>query len=276
MTEQDAPAEHSAGGAGKLGLPKTIGPLPIQVWAVAILGGVAVAYFVRKRATSSAATTAAAAATPATDPGSSLDGTAPATTGTTVPIGLTTQYSGVTTPTIDTNSAWQTQAEISLIGKGMAPLLVDRALSGYLLGNQLDTSEQAVITAALQTMGPPPQGAPVVTLGPTVTPPSPTTTKTVPWPTTDLFHQPGAPKYTVQSGDTWASLAAKFNTTGATLWQLNTGNLPLVAGGMQLHHGMQIRVPGAAPAVAVAVPASHPVVGGSGTSTATTHTNGVW
>lgn len=154
-------------------LPEKIAGVPAPAFLAMLAVGVGYALYKRRQNAA-----AAAAATPASDTlPADTSGTAPSSLGVTAGITSDGSYStGTSAPT--TNQQWQIQAETQLIARGYAPLLVDKALGDYFMGNALPADEQAVITLALQTMGPPPEGAPVVNLVPVAPTPPPVVSPT--------------------------------------------------------------------------------------------------
>jgi len=145
-----------------------LGPLPVGVWAAAILAGIGVAVIVRRN--SGGTTAAVVVDEPA---GLDVGGVPPQQYGGGQP-GMPYGGDGTPAPTNPqrpaTNDEWRDLAAVLLIARGYNPLTVVNALGKYLEGVQLDAQEQAIVTAAIAAAGPPPQGAPPVTLIPLPTP----------------------------------------------------------------------------------------------------------
>ncbi|MBT2400641.1 hypothetical protein [Streptomyces sp. ISL-100] len=147
------------GGLGET-LGKKVGPLPLGVWIAAVVGGIGIAYVVRRR-------------------GDDEEEPEPYTPDGTV-IG---QPNGRgqdddddddendldATPT--TNEQWGRMAIRRMIAYGYDPSLVDRAIRKYLAGETLTTTERAVIAEALVRLGPPPVPPPPEVPGGTTPPP---------------------------------------------------------------------------------------------------------
>lgn len=76
------------------------------------------------------------------------------------PVGLVPQ--GVPGPV--TNAQWARLAADQLIAKGDDPTLVNNALNGFINGSALDAQSQAVVNAALQMFGEPPEGVLPITI----------------------------------------------------------------------------------------------------------------
>ena len=127
--------EHAHGGNF---LTTQVGPLPLWGWAVALVGAYLLYRWWKNYEANSAAT---AAANETTTPSG-----APSTT--------TTPTTTTAAPT--TNLGWLASAETSLSALGYSPSLIRTALDRYLSGEQLDAKEEAVIEAAINTLGAPP------------------------------------------------------------------------------------------------------------------------
>lgn len=61
--------------------------------------------------------------------------------------------SGTATGAISSNTAWGTQATDYLLAQGYTPTTVNDAISGYLAGATLDTTQQALVNLALAQYG---------------------------------------------------------------------------------------------------------------------------
>lgn len=155
----DEPSHDSSSHKGG----KKLGPFPVTVW-VGILGGGLVLGLVARHFTKSspapatvdpnADATGIAAVRLVADPGGSGAGTTP--TG---------------KPT--TNLVWGQMAVEYLIGSGQDPALSQRAIGLFLEGQAVTAQEQALISAAIRALGPPPESTPPVQVVPPKDPPGP-------------------------------------------------------------------------------------------------------
>lgn len=141
--------EHDGGGGGKgLGatLGKKVGPLPLGVWIAAVVGGIGIAYVVRRSGDNEEAV----------DP-YTPDGTV---IGMPNGIGQTGDGGGKDADDLDvdpqTNEQWGRQAIRKMIARGYDPTLVDSAIRKYLAGETLTITERALIAETLVVVGPPP------------------------------------------------------------------------------------------------------------------------
>ncbi|MFD8943354.1 hypothetical protein ACFV00_15315 [Streptomyces californicus] len=141
MSEEDAPA---GGGLGAT-LGKKVGPLPLGVWLAAVVGGIGIAYVVRRRGDDE-------------EPEPYVpDGTVigqPNGVGQNGKDDQDDDDDAETDP--QTNEQWGRVAIRRMIGRGFEPGLVDRAIRKYLAGESLTVSERAVIAECLIVIGPPP------------------------------------------------------------------------------------------------------------------------
>jgi hypothetical protein len=147
--------------AGEL-LGKKYGPLPFGAW----LGVIAVAGFVGKRFIASNKTANAAQSQEGYVVDSSGNKLASAYTGTAgggTPFGTgvltsaSSQQGTVTSPTEIDNTGWLKRASDKLATAGMwNPLDVQSALTKYIVGEGLNTKEQAIVNQALKVEGQPP------------------------------------------------------------------------------------------------------------------------
>lgn len=153
-----------------------IGPLPAGAWAAAILGGLGISWYLRRRSAASAA------ANGATDPNATTtDTTSSGGTpiGTSAPDPTTTANSGnVSGPTspdlagdpasslaIETNGQWRQQAVKYVVGARVTtPINAERAIGAYLSGTALASWEVTVVNSALAGIGPTPAPVPPITL----------------------------------------------------------------------------------------------------------------
>lgn len=135
-----------------------------------------------------------------------------------------------------TNTQWSRLAFDWLVGQGMDPTLVERAIQKYIMGQDLTGAETSVKNIALQVFGAPPEG--LIASASTITPP-PTSTEQPPV-STQPPTQGGSqgPQYiTVSAGqdvyDTFAQLGeipvvwarvTAFNGTFPVYWVDRPGN----------------------------------------------------
>lgn len=158
-------------------LGKMVGPLPLGAWVAAVGGSLVVATLVRRRQA------AAADDVPVLTSGQvpypyDPQPLQPATYGGVW--GLAGAPSGPpATPTINTNTDWERAASTVLIGKGYEAYATQQALRAYLRGlDPLTPQQQAIVEAALQQVGLPPQPPTAVPPAPPPTNPAPTTPTT--------------------------------------------------------------------------------------------------
>lgn len=198
--------------ADGIALGKQIGPLPMGGWAAIIAGGLAVGYFINKKAAKNAAPTTVPAVA---DSGVGVGGTggftdvnppAPTTPGDTV--------------AVQTNQAWGLQALNWLIAQKYDPGTADNAIRKYLYGQNLTIEEQALINQVLLHFGAPPEPLPPVVI-PTIPPPHPhPIPEPVPVPTpapkpkpvpVPVPPPPPAPRtYTIVHGDTLSGISVRY------------------------------------------------------------------
>lgn len=236
---------------------RKVGPLPLGIWVLAVAGGVAVAVFVRRNAST---------ADPVLVDGMPGDGSGPDLPGTTAP-GAGNIYTpapsnpygtDLSTPGPTTNEEWARLAIQRLILKGYSPLLADTALRKYIGGSPLDTSEQAAVSEAMRLAGAPPQTLPpTYGQGPITTNPGPITPAPKPAPkpaptpkpapAPKPAPKPAAPKpapvryYVVRAGDNLTSIGRKY---GRSWQQLYAANRALIGPNPNLiHPGQKLRIP---------------------------------
>lgn len=152
---------------------ENIGPLPAGAWIAVVGGGLALAYYEKKKSAANAAANAAAANSGSLL-GSDVTGLPLGTPASTLPSGTTTTG---TTPTFTDDTSWSNYVIQQLVSRGYDPILVSQTVGDYLAGNQLSAAETAMFATILTLIGPPPfpvalkPGPPIP---PTQTPP-PTT-----------------------------------------------------------------------------------------------------
>lgn len=201
-------------------LGKQYGPLPAGGWLLAAGAGVAVAVVVRRRAQAAPASAAELDATSL--PGDNTS-TAPGAGNLAGPSSDTTPATSSAAVALD-NDTWRGVVERQLLAEHYAPILVDTALSHYLIGAPLPPAEQVVIARALLIGGPPPVAPPPITPGtppPTYHPPATRhpVAKPAPKPAT----------YVIRRGDKLADLARHLHITSAQVWERNHAALDAAA-----------------------------------------------
>lgn len=148
-------------------LSKQIGPLPAGGWLVAIVGGVGVAVFIRRRANNAESYDAGLEAGEESVAGDATDGL----DGRGFQNGesLTNQGSGnlyrnggyAVPPTnntpIRTNAEWKSRASTQLMLRGYVPWLVYAAIERWFAGKRLSGAQQNIINEAIGLVGPPPR-----------------------------------------------------------------------------------------------------------------------
>jgi hypothetical protein len=181
-----------------------IGPLPGYMWLVVAVGGVWGVYEWRKRAQPVSVGVA-----PMVDSGIVMPSAVGNAPGTNTSDGL--QVAGAASTSPSTNASWAKMVADSLVASGSDPGVVTNALAKYMAGSQLSASETAVINTAVRQYGSPPNG--VMPINGSVA-------------TGDSSGYTGH-AYTVQSGDTIASILKKFynEKPGSTAEMLATARI---------------------------------------------------
>ncbi len=135
---------------------RQVGPLPAWGWVLAIGGGLAFGWYVRRRGPEVAADPEAA---DGSDTGLPSSVNLPAS-------GLVIGGPAATDTSplpqrIETNQQWRARAVEVLTIRGYSPSLVDIAIAHYLLGEPLESDAQnQAVDDALRILGVPPEGAP--------------------------------------------------------------------------------------------------------------------
>lgn len=156
---------------------KVAGKVP--AWAVGIGLGVAVIAYRRWREKSSPPPSTMSDGTEAGEGATTPDdGSSPATSGgytfpsqyTTMNPGGVIDYNGQPSGSVDTgpvnNDDWRLQAFDVVAAGGYSPVAVNEAIAGYLAGNPLTATQEAMVSIALRKLGPPPEGAPAIVRAP--------------------------------------------------------------------------------------------------------------
>lgn len=146
-------------------LKQDIGPLPTWAWGLIAGGAVVVFEWWRRLNTASASTPIATTTDDDTPLDSSLNDV------TASPDNSTTS----TTSSILSNSQWIAEAESGLLNTGQDPIHILEALNDFIDGNQLSTTEQGVVNAAIAAYGLPPEGLNAGVQTAPATPTTPTT-----------------------------------------------------------------------------------------------------
>lgn len=230
-------------------LGKMIGPLPVGAWVAVVGGGVGLAYLANRRR---GAAPAVAPGADQADPGTPTGGA----------IGLpgapiTAAPGDSPTPAKPTtNDEWVAAGTRELVGRGYGALLVQTALTKYVLGEKVTPEEQSVIESALRIVGPPPFTPP---LSPTPVPtrpplrPSPMPRPTPmprPKPPPPVHAPPPIrppqpkPVHIVGAGETLTSIAKKYYGDGNLWRRIYDANLATIGPNPSLiHPGQTLAIP---------------------------------
>jgi hypothetical protein len=191
----------------------TVGKIPPIGWALAIGGGLFIAFYLRGN--SSSGTPVDITGGVGTGAGTStFIPAAPPTPSTDTPIDIET---------------WGVKALAFLIGAGYPPLEASQAIRKFIDGQQISSKEKAMIDAALKGV----PGLSGIPVGGGVTPtPTPVdTSKPVFGPQGDFWqngqHYSAGKWHTVMPGETWESVAAFYGRTSEQLRQANKDRVPL-------------------------------------------------
>jgi len=131
-------------------LGKKAGPLTYGEWSLAGAGGIAIAYWYKKKYGGSSASNVANAYDPLGN--SDVSGVGGVSTGTSGSSG-TGSTSGY-----QSNGEWGSAAVAALIKAGVSPLKATQAIADYLAGAVLSSDEQALVGQAIGLIGNPPGG----------------------------------------------------------------------------------------------------------------------
>jgi hypothetical protein len=243
----DVPHPHDGGDGLKGTLSRKVGPLPMGVWILAVGGGLVLTWYMRRNSSASTGTDTGTDTT-APDTGGTGTGTwpygIPNGVGQTGSSDTGSDATDSTLPT--TNEQWQRRAVSILVGRGYEPTAVDRAISAYLGGEPLTTTQRAVINEAIILLGPPPvsppsptspDSPPPTTTPPTTPPPLHPGTPTLPWHPPTHSTKPSTPKPSAppahislritKTGQSLAALTAVYNSryhkaiTWQSVWDFN-------------------------------------------------------
>lgn len=250
-------------------LKKKAGPLTYGEWSLVGAGGIAIAYWYRKK---TAAASATANAGNAYDP---LNNGSVPTAGS--GLGSLLSSLGTTGSQYSSNSEWGNAAVNALTGAGVAPGTAEQAISDYLAGNVLTAAEQSLVSQAIGLIGSPPGGplglvnantnaTGTTTTGSTGTvnnnPAGGTTTTdtgtgTTYTGTTGSTGTTTTPAiggtYTVQKGDNWITVAQRAGVTEAALLAANAARGP---GALAIGETLYLPVGAGNPAVGYVAPST--------------------
>lgn len=253
-----------------ISLSQKVGPFPAGVWLAGGVGGLGLyVYNKRKAASTVAATPLDSAGNPIADASGGV-GTGALQFQTPVSSTGTTPVTGTT---LADNNAWYQKVFSDLVAKGYSPALVDGALQRYLAGQTLSASDWVIVNLALadapipQPVGATQQQPPTTTVPgggttpPVVTPPKTTTGILPPTQAQTPKQQPtqaqtnayltmlaGLAKsrptsYTVQQGDTLATIAGKYYGNQALWANLYNANRNVVTNPSVLIVGTKLTLP---------------------------------
>lgn len=161
--EPHSHSHESDGGNGNF-LMKRVGPLPVVGWVIVIIGAFILYRYISDRNSSSSTMP------DSTDTEPSDAGGGDGSTGTTTPT-TTTTGTGLT------EGQWMSDAEARLKQLGYSQSLIQTAFQRYESGETLDAKEEAVIEAAINLIGQPPNGLQPKLAAPTTSTPKPSPPK---------------------------------------------------------------------------------------------------
>ena len=243
---------HVGGGLGHT-LGKQVGPLPLGAWAVAIIGGVGVAYYINRRQAAAAANDAIQSAADPSASAAYQEG-AQGGPGNDTPAGVGNTGNAPLPPQdgpIRTNAQWRVAAIRALIVAGNPPLASANAVQRYLAGKPLNHAQQGLVNQAIGLVGPPPQNTRLSPLEPAHHPQH----SPAHHPKHHKHHQVGPHHHgghrlhRVRPGDTLGSIAAAHGTTADALATANQVRT--------VRPGQMVKVP-APPTVRPAPPHAQP------------------
>lgn len=185
-------------GAGEA-LGKRVGPLPVAGWLAAVVGGLGIAWYIRRSGQGSDAGTADAG-TGYTTAGEAVTG---GTGGAAVsdPYGPATDVPDLPDPApsstaITTNAQWRIAAVKYLIGLNVAGTSAEKAVAAYFAGTVLTAQQGTWINQVLAGIGPTPAPVPPIHIstgtGSTPATPAPKPPSTQPVPKTNTEWKPHA------------------------------------------------------------------------------------
>jgi hypothetical protein len=209
---------------------KQIGPLPLGAWIAVVGGGLAIAVYNRRTATSEEPVIVEDTGSPeGVGEGAATPGWLPVNPPTDGDTGKVTYES---------NEAWGQAAINYLIAQGYAPGLANSAITKALnggvdiSGKKMSIQEWSLWSLALTKFGSPPYP---VNVAPPSSVPGPVTPVPLPWPTKPPPPKPGKPPvgttpkpgipdhWTVvaKRGDSISKIAARYNKDWRTVWNFN-------------------------------------------------------
>jgi LysM repeat protein len=219
--------------------------MPAGAWAAAIAGGLGLLWYSRTHSSTSP--------DPASvDPTATLVGTGGAGAvgdgGYYYPTNGAGDPSATSGSTISTNEQWMNQAFSWLVGQGMSPDVVDKALRDYISGIQLSSQENALVSQALGKFGQTPEGLPDAPPLPTV--PHPQTNPVPAHPSPAPVKPNPAPKpapaahvyYVVKPGDTLSGIAARYPQAWITWNSIFNNNRGQISNPNLIHPGQRLLI----------------------------------
>ena len=155
MSETGEAIQHTVGAPGGLG--RKLHGLPIWAWALLVVGGGLLVYYLYKRSTAgSVASANGTDATSALQEAAAEDSLAGGASGST----------GSAASGYSSNQAYEAAA-VSEYGNGAnTPISVTQALDDLFAGNPLSTAEQGIINTVEGGLGAPPQSTPAINIAP--------------------------------------------------------------------------------------------------------------
>lgn len=161
-----------------------LGPLPVGGWVAAGVGGLGLAWYLKRKGITGGAAPPQGTPAPIGADGAYGGVTGLPAGGNGSPSSTLPSGTGTTPRTFIDNTSWANGVITQLVAMGYDPVLTAQSVGDYLAGNTLTSSETALISTALRLIGPPPfpvalrPGAPIVPT-PTGSPsPAPTPTPT--------------------------------------------------------------------------------------------------
>jgi nucleoid-associated protein YgaU len=223
-------------------LGKQVGPLPLGAWVVIVGGSLGYVFYSRSRQPSAPVEVAAGP-----DPGVGAGGVGAIGAYTATDGGMDTPASA--TATIESNTQWGQHAFNWLVGQGTDGATADAAIRQYLSGNSLSLQQNGLISQVLAKFGMTPEDLPAAPPIPHVTPtpvrkpvqppkkPVPVVRRPAPKPA-PKHRAPVKPKpkppvahyYTVRSGDTLSSIAARYPSASVTWRTIYSANRHVIGG----------------------------------------------
>jgi hypothetical protein len=152
-----------------LDMSQKVGPLPMGGWVAAVVGGLGVGWYLRRRNAATAAqnfdpTGGTIAPTAADTGGTGGAGVSdPSYVGAGMNQPTSAELAGSPIP-VDTNAQWRQQAVKSMVGRGFSAIAAENAVGRYLNGMPLTEVEAAQINATVSAIGPTPAAVPLTVI----------------------------------------------------------------------------------------------------------------